>query len=246
MEILLWSFGIGLLASIFSSLVGGAAGQIMVPLLLLIGVPPYAALSTPKMGAVGISLGSAFKFRGTKLTRWDLVPVLLSIAIFAGILGANLLIKIPEHYLNKIVAVLLIVSVIALYSKKGMGVVTSTPSRIKKAFGYITYFIAETSRAAVGSGFGMLTGISLTYFFGLTMLESTATKRLAGIVVTVVALITFLFQGIIDVPIGIALFLGSVIGSYIGTHYAIKMGDEWVKYVFTGFAIIMSLILLLT
>ena len=212
--------------------------------MLLLGIPPYAAVSTPKMGAVGISLGSAYKFRETKLTNWKLVPILLAIALVAGVVGANLLIKIPEQYLDKIVAVLLIVSLVALHSKKDLGIVANTTSKLKRAIGYVAYFISEMSRAAVGSGFGMLTGITLTYFFGLTMLESTATKRLAGIVVTVAALITFLTQGIMDIPVGIALFFGCLIGSYIGTHYAIKLGDAWVKYIFTIFAIIMSITLL--
>jgi len=245
MEVLIASFFIGLVAAVFSSLVGGAAGQIMVPLLLFLGLPPYTALSTPKMGAVGITIGSAYKFSSTKLTNWKLVPILLLLAVFAGVAGANLLLQIPENALSKIVAILLIISVVALNSKNDLGIVNTTTSATKKAFGYVAYFFSEMSRAAVGSGFGMLTGITLTYFFGLTMLESTATKRIAGIVVSVVALATFLFQGVIDLPVGFVLFGGCLIGSYIGTHYAIILGDRWVKYLFTVFAIIMSILLLI-
>ncbi|MBY0110984.1 sulfite exporter TauE/SafE family protein [Patescibacteria group bacterium] len=243
--ILAASFVIGLVAAFFSSLMGGVAGMIAAPLLLMLGVPPYAAVATPKVGALGIALGSLLKFSKKGFVQWSLVPGLIVLAAIAGLVGAYTLLATPEYILENIVGVLLLLCVVLLWSKKDMGVISFAVSTVRKSIGYIIYFFTETFRAGFGSGFGMLTGTVLTYFFGLTTLQSTATKRIPGVVVTGVALIVFLPAGVIDIPIGIALFFGSIVGSYLGTHYAIVLGNKWAKYLFTVFAVIMASALLL-
>jgi len=243
--LLIAAFGIGLIASFFSCIAGGAAGLIGVPLLLLLGLPPYSAVSTPKISALGISIGSLFQFYGKNLIRWSLLPGLIVLGAIAGIVGAQALLETPEYIVEQVVIVLLVVSVLLLWSRKDMGVVAFAVSGSRKFLGYIVYFFSEGLRAAFGSGFGMLTGVVLTYFFGLTNLESLATKRIPGLIVTTVALVVFLIQGVIDVPVGIAMFFGSLVGSYFGTHYAILVGDRILKYLFTVFALVMIVVLLI-
>lgn len=235
---------IGIVAGIYTGLIGGAAGHITIPLLLLLGVPPHTAVSTPKLGALGIAIGSVAKFYRTDYIRWSLVLALTFTAAIAGVVGAKLLLHTPEAVLDKLVAVLLVVSVIALYSKKDLGVIAFSASTLKRGIGYVFYFISELFRAAFGSGFGLLTGIVLIYFFGLTMLESNATKRLPGVAVTLAALITFWLSGVINFQIGLPLFFGGIIGSYIGSHYAIKLGEKRLKILFTVVALIMAVALL--
>jgi len=236
---------IGILSGAFSSFVGGGAGLVAVPLLILIGLPVYSAVSTPKMGALGIAFGSLAKFSKTDLILWKYIPALLGIAVVAGIVGANLLLTVPEYFVKNIVVVLFILTAITLYSKKSLGIISTTTSRLKHFFGYIFYFLAETFRAAFGSGFGTLTGVVLMYFFGFTMLESNATKKIAGFVVSLIAVIVFASKGILDYTAGVGLFIGTIFGSYIGTHYAIMAGDKWLKLIFTVFAVVMSILILL-
>jgi uncharacterized protein len=239
------AFLIGLVSSVFTSFAGGALGVVAVPLLLLMGLSPYSAVSTPKVAAVGVAIGSLFKFHGKKQIRWEFVSGLVILAAFAGIIGAYALLQTPEYIVENIVVFLLIVSVVGMWADTDMGVVAFTTSRIRKLTGYVAYFVSELFRAAFGSGFGMITGAVLVYFFGLTQLESMATKRIPGLVVSVVALLVFLANGVIDLPVGVSMFFGSIAGSYIGTHYALKVGNKWLKYVFTGFALGMAVVLLL-
>ena len=239
------AFLIGVIASILGSLTGGGAALLSVPLLLLIGLPPYTAASTPKLGALGIAIGSLLEFSKKNYIRWSLMPVLVVLAAVAGVIGAQALLLTPEYVVEHIIIVLLLLSVGVLWSKKDMGIVAFTVSKGRKLFGYAAYFVSELFRAAFGSGFGMLTNTVLIYFLGLTTLESTATKRLPGLIVTLTALVTFLAYGIIDIPVGIALFLGSLVGSTIGTRYAILLGNRWGKYLFTGCALLLAAGLLL-
>ncbi len=246
MTIFILSFFIGILAGVFTGFIGGGAGMISVPLLLFIGLPPYSAVATPKVGAVGVAIGALAKFWRTNYIQWRYIPTFMVIAIGAAIFGANILLQTPEYVINKIVAVILIISVVALHIKKDTGIADIATSKIKKFFGYIGFFVTEALRAAFGSGFGMITGVVLVYFFGFTMLESAATKRISGVLVSVIALGVYLVKGIVDFHSGLGLFLGMTVGSYVGAHYAIRVGDQRLRTIFTVFALVMACILLVT
>lgn len=246
MTIFILSFLIGSLSGIFTGFMGGGAGMITVPLLLLIGLPPYAAVATPKVGAVGVAIGSMLKFWGTSYIKWGYTPILIVVAIFSALFGSSILLRTPEHVISNIVVILLVVSVVALHAKKDTGIVEVTTSRIKKFFGYVGFFFTEALRAAFGSGFGVITGIVLIYFFGFTMLESAATKRVSGVIVSIIALLVYLSKGIVDIYSGLGLFVGMTIGSYIGAHYSIRVGDRWLRTIFTVFALTMAAALLVT
>ncbi|HYC34638.1 MAG TPA: sulfite exporter TauE/SafE family protein [Candidatus Paceibacterota bacterium] len=237
------SIVIGIVSGMFSGFIGGGAGLIAVPFLMFIGVPPYSAVTTPKFGAFGIALGSLTKFSKTNYIQWKLIPWFLIVAVLAAVTGANLLLKTPEYILKYIVGVLLLITAVTLYTNKSLGIISTVTSKVKKAFGFICYFLTEGLRAAFGSGFGTITSLVLMYFFGMTMLESSATKRLAGVVVTFIAFLVFVQKGLIDFRAGIGLFIGMIIGGYLGTKWAIKVGDKWLKYIFTAFAIIASILL---
>jgi len=244
MLLLVIVFFVGLLSSALSSLTGGGAALITVPLLLVFGVPPYTAVSTPKVGALGIALGSLLQFSKKNYVRWTLVPVLCVLAVLAGVIGAQLLLVTPEYIVKNLVIVLLIISLAILWSHKDMGVIAFTVSSIRKLTGYLAYFVSELFRAAFGSGFGMLTNTVLVFFFGLTTLESAATKRIPGVIVTTAALITFMIHGVVDIKLGIALFIGSLVGSYAGTHCAILIGNRWTKYLFTCISVLLITLLI--
>ncbi len=78
------------------------------------------------------------------------------------------------------------------------------------------------------------------------MLESTATGRIPGIAVSILTSIIFFAKGVLKLSLGFGILIGATVGSYIGTHYAIKLGNQWVKRVFLVAATVMAVILLIS
>ena len=64
------SFLIGILAGIVNGFIGGGGALITVPMLLLIGMPSYTAVSTPKLGALGVAIGSLPELWKKNYIRW--------------------------------------------------------------------------------------------------------------------------------------------------------------------------------
>ena len=75
-------------------------------------------------------------------------------------------------------------------------------------------------------------------------MESAGTRKIMTLLVTAAATFIFIVGGVIDYPIGISLFLGMSLGSYIGAHYSDKIGNVWIKRLFFMIVIIMAIKLL--
>lgn len=84
----------------------------------------------------------------------------------------------------------------------------------------------------------------LILFFGQTLLEGAATRKIAQFISTAMAIVIFAIVGVIHYPLGIALFIGNLIGSYIGAHYSDKIGNIWIKRLFIVIVLIMAVKLL--
>ena len=95
-----------------------------------------------------------------------------------------------------------------------------------------------------GQGTGPLIFYALTFFLGFTMLEVLGTGIIPWFVLSLSSVIIFAFNGIIDYWIGIILFIGMALGSYIGAHVALQKGDRWIKQLFILLVIVSSIKLL--
>ena len=127
---------------------------------------------------------------------------------------------------------------------KNAGLTTVVKSKTHILIGKLLYFVIEVGRAIFGGGIGTFNVIVFTKMFGMDMITTNAVKRAVTFVPLVVAAIIFIVNDLIIWNYGIALFLGSLIGSHAGAHIAIKKGNKFAKDVLIIAAIVMGLILL--
>lgn len=67
------------------------------------------------------------------------------------------------------------------------------------------------------------------FLFGLSALESNATKRVAQSIQAVVLFVLLGIQGLVVWTHGLAGLAGSLIGAHIGTHIALRKGEGFVR-----------------
>lgn len=230
-------FFIGLLASIFGTLVGGGS-LLSIPFLIMIGLPPQVAIATERFGGLGQTVAAFFKFFKSKKIVWKYVPLLTVISVSGSLIGANILVSIDPKVLHNIIGVTLLVLLPLIFLKRDLGIQRSEVSRNKIIVGSVIYFLVQIFAAFFGGGTGTLIVYALMFFFGLTILEATATKIIPWFFLSISSLIIFALKGIVDYKVGLVLLVGMSIGGYIGAHLALKKGDAWVKRLFFLFVII--------
>jgi len=115
---------------------------------------------------------------------------------------------------------------------------------VEYAIGAVLSFFIFTYSGFYGAGAGTFLTYVLILLFRQTFLEGAATRKIAQFISTAMAIVIFAIGGVIHYPLGIALFIGNLIGSYIGAHYSDKIGNIWIKRLFIVIVLIMAVKLL--
>jgi hypothetical protein len=87
--------------------------------------------------------------------------------------------------------------------------------------------------AVYGGYFGAGGGIPMLAAFGLMGMtnihQMNGLKNWCGLHTNFVAVIVFAASGIIDWPVALTMTLGAIAGGWVGSHYAQRAGQRWVR-----------------
>ena len=228
---ILATFLVGFFASFIGSMVG-SGGLISIPFLILIGIPPHTAIATHRVGAVGLQLGALARFAKSKEIIWKYVAPFSLLALFAAQIGARLLLQTDESILKKIIVAIMLVMLPIIFVKQDIGLKDNEMSSLRKAIGWVMFFLVLVWQSYFGGAAATMTFYVMMFFFGMTINKANATSKIPGLLLGLSTLFIFAAHGIVNWAYGIAIFLGMLIGGYLGAHTALRKGNAWVKGLF--------------
>jgi uncharacterized membrane protein YfcA len=237
------TFVVSLLSSIMSGMGGGGGGFIVMPYLIFIGLPPAQALATAKFGGLGVAGGALAAFKGKGYVNKKLLWPLISITFMCALVSAWFVPQIDPVVLEKFIGVILLLAIPTLFMDHGK-LKPGPRSRPWIIAGFIVYALFTIVQTTVGTGMGALITIALMLLFGLNALSASATMRVPQAVQAVVLFILLAIQGLVVWAHGVAMLLGTVFGTFIGTKIAIKKGHSFVKLVLAGVMLVSGVALL--
>ena len=91
-------FFISLFSNIFSSIAGGGAGLLQLPLLILVGTPYYQALATHKIATVALGLGGSLRNHKSLRNNLDIAGTILIFGIPGVICGSSIVRFLPRKF----------------------------------------------------------------------------------------------------------------------------------------------------
>lgn len=241
--IYLATFGVAFIASLLSGASGGGASFVTTPFWLVLGMTPAQGGATGAFMATGMSISSVATFRKSGHIPKDkrLFYILATITFFASILGAFIVPKIDVDAFKIILAIITICALPLLFVKP------NAKYNLKKhrATGLILASLLMAVGSIIISGaFSILFTLTLVAFYGMTVMQTTALKRILFFVQSVVLLIGFAVQGFLIPQHAIAGFLGGILGAYIGTKFAVKKGESFAKYALATMSFLGAIVLL--
>ncbi len=229
LQLLLLVIG-GFVGGFFGSAVG-SAGLVSLPILLLFGLSPHAAIGTTRPAAVLLELVSAVRYRREGVLTNVLLKrgILLGLAGAAGsTIGAILLSGVSDQTLRLLLATIIASMTIVLCMKKTWGTVARPDRQRLYAFIALATFLGGLYAGFFGFTFGTIITLILVSF-GYTLLQGAALGRVIGFVASTASTIVFMWNGYIDYPFAIALGIGFAIGGWMGARAASKGGNAYVK-----------------
>lgn len=251
MELTLWHYlaiaVLGIFASIINVLAGGGSNLIL-PLLMMFGIPPDIANGSNR---VGIFFQSLFGIKGFhsagRLPTADLRGILLPMTA-GGLAGAALASVLPNQVL-KPALLLTMLAVAALTLFKPQLLLTpqdAQPRRVADTpWACSLLFAAGVYGGFVQAGVGFL---MLPLFAGVLhyeLVRANALKLLCTLSFTTVALMVFIVQGQVWWMVGLVLAAGNALGAVIGVKTALKLSPNvmrWILFVMTLVAVAVALL----
>ncbi|HMU87458.1 MAG TPA: sulfite exporter TauE/SafE family protein [Agitococcus sp.] len=242
-------FVISLVANLLSALAGGGAGLLQLPALLHLGLPFGMALATHKIASVALGVGATTRHWQTGKLKWRFALLILLAGLPGVWLGTQLILAIPEQIAQFALGVLTLGLGVYSLLKKDLGLISQRIHRDKIGLiiGCLGLFIIGILNGSLTSGTGLFVTIWLVRWFGFDFTRAVSYTLI---------LVGFFWNGLGALFLGLqtpvawswlpALLLGSLIGGYLGAHWALLKGNQLVKRSFEVLTILVGLSLLFT
>ena len=218
----------GFTAGYIASIAGGG-GMIQVPILLLSGMPPLNVLASNKIASLFGIFMAIIKYALSKKISWRVVKIAIIPCFVASYIGSTLVMFLSDEIIKWAILIVIPVAMIFLFKKS---------KRIKEEKIEVNNknIIIATAPIGfydglIGPGTGTYMTISMKKYLNLDYLVSTASTKPLNFATNVGSAIAFIMAGKVIWGVAIILSLANVAGSYMGSHFAIKGGEEFIKKV---------------
>lgn len=226
---------IGFAAGLIDSIVGGG-GLIATPAMMNLhpGLHVLQIIGTNRTSSIfGTGVAAWNYLRRIRIERRVLVPACAS-ALLASMLGVQLAKRIDGEILKW--TVLAICVVLALYTvlRRDLGLREDRrfhprhEALAAAAIGGATGFY----NGLIGPGTGTIMVFAFVSFLGLDFLKSSAVSKAANVAADLSSWTVLMLGGFIVWALALPLILGNMLGSWIGSHLAIRRGQGFVRAVF--------------
>lgn len=231
------------LAGAFIGLIGatvGGSALVALPLLMLLGMSPLVAVATNKLGTLGSSVSAAIAFRQRGIADVRLLLMVAPGAVIGSLIGATLAFEIdPSIFRYVVIALLLVTLIIAVRANT---VADDRPHSIYRPWATIlAVFALSVYSGCFGVGFGAFLVFALVYCAGLSFVRSSALMNAIYIIVGPAGIIPYALRDAIDYRIGVPLFIGGIVGGWLGARLAVLRGSKLLRKLYIAITGILTL-----
>lgn len=240
----------GMAAGAINAIVGSGT-LITFPTLVALGYPPVTSTMSNAIGLVAGGVSGTWGYRAELRGQWDRLKWQIPASLAGALIGAFLLLHLPEKVFVEIVPVLLILALVLVVL--GPRIQAFARARAEEAGRSVEHVSGRRMVALVlgtfavgiyGGYFTAAQGILLVGVMGALLPEDiqrmNAAKNVLSLVVNVVAAIAYVtvaFDRISWAAAGL-IAVGSLFGGFLGSHYGRRLPPN----VLRGFIVVVGLI----
>ncbi|WP_320664565.1 sulfite exporter TauE/SafE family protein [Prochlorococcus sp. MIT 1223] len=236
-----------ILANLLSALAGGGAGLVQLPILIFLGLPFNIALATHKVASVSLGFGATVRHLQSRKLDFKLSLFIL----LSGLPGVYLGSQTALYLSNKFSSILLglLTLFLGFYSLRrpnlGLQDREVKLDKINFYFGGLVLFFIGFLNGSLSSGTGLFVTMWLVHWFRLTYTNAVAyTLILVGLFWNGTGAFVLGFGGQIMWEWIPMLFVGSLIGGYLGADLSLLKGNTFVKKIFENISVLMGISLI--
>ncbi len=233
----------GFAAGLLDSIVGGG-GLILTPAMLNLhpGLTILQTIATQRSSSIaGTSVAAWNYFRHVVVERRIVLPACAS-ALCASAIGVQFAKRIDPDALKLIVLVICVLLAIYTVFRRDLG------AREERRFEPRHEAWAAAGIGAscgfynglIGPGTGTLLVFAFVSVIGLDFLKSSAVSKATNLSGDISSWTVLAIGGYVQWLLAIPLVIGNMLGSYVGSHLAIRRGDRFLRAVFLGVVVLLA------
>ncbi len=244
----LLGFPVGLVAGFMGTLLGIGGGAVMVPVLVLLGVPVTVAAPASLVAILGTSAGGLRRLARRGLVEWRLAVFLETASGLGAALGVYLHGLLPELWLRALLALALFFSALGMFLESKLGGVKPRPGRERSlarlAAAWLVSLLAGILSALLGIGGGILKVPMLVFVVGLPLRSALATSKLMVGVTASVGVVGYTLENRIYWPLALALVAGTYLGATAATRILISAREHLLRLIAGTYYMVTAVLLL--
>ena len=212
----------GFVAGVMNAIVGGGS-LVTFPALVGVGLPPLQANVSNTIGVLPGSIGAVVGYRRELLLRRASALRLASLSLAGGVVGATLLLALPEATFETVVPFLLVIAAgLTLLQPRITTWLAARGPRPAHGGGPLAIGVLLTG--VYGGYFGAAQGVILLALLGILLdpdLQiANAVKNLLALVANLLAAVIFALFADVDWAAAAAVAIGAAIGGIVGARVA--------------------------
>jgi uncharacterized membrane protein YfcA len=218
------------LAGFIDSIAGGG-GLILIPSLLLAGIPPQAALGTNKFAAIfGTSTALANFMNNGKVIR-KIAGFGLAFSVIGSVIGTKAILYFDQNTTAKLIVMMLpITAIVTFFPKRQLKTsISDFSKRDLYLYTPLLCLIVGFYDGFFGPGTGTFLIFGLYIFLGLHLINASAISKVFNLESNVGSFVIFAFADKVLYDIGIPIAISNLVGGYFGSILAIKKGQRFIK-----------------
>ncbi|HET8540163.1 MAG TPA: sulfite exporter TauE/SafE family protein [Anaeromyxobacter sp.] len=225
-------------AGVVNAIAGGGT-LLTFPALLAAGVAPVAANATNTVALFPGQLASSFAYRSHIADERRRALVLAVPSLLGGVVGAWLLLAMPERVFAAVVPWLIVFACVVLAFQ---GQLKHLVARVRHANHPAALWVAQLGIAIYGGYFGAGIGILMLAAMGILLPSSlqhaNALKVLFSLLINAIAAVIFVLSGAVHGGEAVLMAAASIGGGFLGARLAQRLPPTGMR----GFAIAVGLL----
>ena len=214
----------------FVDSVAGGGGLISLPAYILAGVPIHGAVATNKLSSATGTLISTVRLCKNRFVDWGLALPCISMALLGSFFGAHVALLASDRILKIVLLpVLVIVAFYVLHKKSLDGNDTEIPRKKQWLICGICSLVVGCYDGFYGPGTGTFLLLLYTGMGKMSVAKASGTMKIANLSSNMAALVVFLVNGAVLLPLGLAASVFSIAGHYLGAGMVMKNGSAIVR-----------------
>jgi uncharacterized membrane protein YfcA len=238
-------FFTSIIATGLSSMSGGGASVIAVPVMMWMGIPFPFAMSAQKFSSIFWVLPASRNYLKGRKVNWKFLILFSTLGLIGVYIGVITVVSINKRVLELCIGVLILLLVVYTALRRDIGLKEEIiPSNKKRFISYVFGPVLGFYEAVFGSGNGIMFAIVTLKTRGFDFIDALGYYYSVAFPWEILAAGLYIYKGYFSWSVMIPCVIGSVIGGYIGSRYAKYKGNTFIKIMFISVGTILGIKLL--